>query len=256
MKQPAQICLLAVFAALVAGCGYPFQFKEQGSLSPPQIDVTKVELATGNGFVRLTRTDDTAGISVAYTRRAGGRLVDDAREHINDVVISSQVEGGVLKLKATWPEGARPYGCDFNVELGIRVPVGIKTSNGLVPVTGTDAPATIWTSNGPVGVTGTSGLTTARSSNGAVMVSVPAATQANFDVATSNAEPQVSGFPTISYSRAERTRKTGALNGGGVNLTLLTSNAPASLNGPALHQPLEDALEPAPSSAETLKEVS
>ncbi len=96
-------------------------------------------------------------------------------------------------------------------------------------------PLEVHTSNGPatcdVDVLIPSEVVKLETSNGTVTPSVPAGTQANFDVSTSNAEATVSGFPSISYSRADRTRKTGAINGGGANLALSTSNAPASLNG-------------------------
>lgn len=267
----SRIGLFAALVVLIAGCGYPEVFEDQGTLQPPQTGITKLELDTGNGFVRVTRVDDSVGIGIAYTRRAHGRSRADAEEHINDIVISHQVVDGVLKVKAEWPEGARSYGCDFNVQMNMRIPVDITTSNGLIAVANTDAQAALETSNGPIEVTGTSGVTTARSSNGAVRftghrgplevrtsnapvtcavdvliptdavtlttsnssitLNIPDDTQADFDASTSNAEVTVSGFPSISYSRTDREHKSGTINGGGADVTLTTSNARIDING-------------------------
>jgi hypothetical protein len=269
--KPAQLILFALLTAAVAGCGYSHLFEDQGALEPPQTGVNSLDVETGNGFVRVTRVDDTTGIHITYTRRAHGRSREDAEEHVNDIVVSSQVEGGVLKVRADWPDGARTYGCDFNVQMALRIPVDIRTSNGLIAVANTDAPAVLETTNGPIEAAGTSGPTTARSTNGAVRFTghrgsldagttnapvtcavevlipsdavklastngavtllVPDETQADFDASTSNAEVTVDGFPDISYSRTERTHKTGTVNGGGAQITLASSNGDVDLAG-------------------------
>jgi hypothetical protein len=266
-----RIGLLAAFVAAIAGCGYPYLFEDQGSLSPPQTGVNSLDVETGNGFVRVTRVADSSGIAIAYTRRANGTSREDAQEHINDVTVSSRVEDGVLKVKAEWPEGPRGYGCDFNVQMGVRIPVSITTSNGLIALAGTDAPATLETTNGPIEVSNTSGQTTARSTNGAirfaghrgpldvrttngpvtcdidvliptdavvlqtsnaaVTLNIPAATQADFDALTSNAEATVDGFPDVNFTRSDRDHKTGTINGGGADLALSTSNGRVEING-------------------------
>jgi len=263
--------LLAALVLVLGGCGFPELFEDQGTLQPPQTGINALEVETGNGFVQVTRVADSTGISIAYTRRAHGRSRADAEEHINDVVVSSYAEGGVLKVKAEWPEAARTYGCDFSIVMGMRIPVDLQTTNGPITLTGTEAPATLETTNGPIEVNGTSGATKARSTNGpvrfsghrgplearttnapvtcgvsvliptdavslqstngAVTLTIPSDTQADFDATTTNGEVTVGGFPSVSYSITEREHKAGTINGGGADVTLSTTNARIDFNG-------------------------
>jgi hypothetical protein len=260
----------AASALLIVACWYPFEADDSGTLAQSATGINTLDLSTGNGFVEVIAVD-TPGIAISYTRRCRGTSRENAREYLDNIVVTDTVQSTAYIVRADWPEpNPRSCGCEFSVALPPGRQLLLGTSNGRVTVTG-DFHGDVRSSNGAIELNQTRGPLKARTSNGAIRVvghrysleahtsngaidcsldslgsgdgvilvtsngrvtfSVPAATALSFSATTSNGEVRVSGFGAVNYSANEKTHKAGTVNGGGAVLTITSSNGNIEING-------------------------
>lgn len=261
---------LAAAALALCACWYPYEAEDYGTLAQSATGIATLDLETGNGFVEVSAAD-TTGIAISYTRRCRGTSRENAREYLDNIVVTGEVQSTAYVVRADWPEpNPRSCGCDFTVTVPPGRQLLLETSNGRVTVTG-DYHGNVRSSNGVIELNGTTGPMEARTTNGAIRVvghrngleahtsngaidcsvdtmangehvalgtsngrvtfSVPLATALSFSATTSNGEVRVNGFGAVSYSVNEKTHKAGTVNGGGAVLTITSSNGNIDING-------------------------
>lgn len=254
---------LAALALLAAGCLYYYKLELPETRSwPAELDAAAFH--TQNGSVEVTTAADTTTTAFITRRCYGRSRADAEAHIddivITDTLADRRLDFRVTAPSGPRNYGAnlelnvpRTAALDLHTSngsitvTGTAADITARTSNGAVTLTGTTGAADINTSNGAVAVAvhsgsiaivtsngridcdlaqlGATGHTRLRNSNGHVTLSLPADASARFDLETSNGDITITpGFGSVSYTKNERTHKTGSIGSGAAELTIKTSN--------------------------------
>jgi len=243
VKRLAGAYACALLAALTAGCllsdsNYTaYTHTDESTLYWSASGLTKLVAITQNGNVAVNGVAGDA-ITSKVARTSTGTSLDDARSHINDVVITESTAGGTLTLKATVPSVSdRDYSASYDMNIRKWLVTELTTASGSISVDSMAGNTTLLTSNGNVTVTSHTGTVIANCAsgsvtcsvdslantdsisvsvtNGGVTVSVPATLSAVFHATTVNGTATVSGFSSITYTTNTTTSKSGTIGSGG-----------------------------------------
>lgn len=160
------LCCLCVTASL-AGCGVftPARFEAEKALSVPHVADSPIDVETANGSITVTKAD-RKDVQIEATVRA------TTQERADAVKVTAERDGDSLRVRVTWPDGAREpnEGCNITIAVPDARGVALRSSNGRLTVAGLGGPADLRTSNGRINVKGHAGRVTAESSNGRITV--------------------------------------------------------------------------------------
>lgn len=259
-----RLIALAALALLAAGCLYVYKLEVPTDRTWPAAGLTAASISTLNGRLTVAATADTTVAAAITRRCFGRNRADAEAHIDNIVITDTIADGrlAVVVTAPSDPrnygadfEIGLPAGIALNLHTsnaavsvaGARAGITARSSNGAVSLIGTAGPADLTTSNGTVVVAVHTGSITIGTSNGAVecdlalldptghcrietsngrvTLRLPADVSARFELTTSNADVTVAaGFGSVSYTRSERTRKSGAIGSGAAELTITTSN--------------------------------
>lgn len=161
--------LLAVL--LVVSCGLIVNYQKsrverEETKTWDASEVSRIEVENVNGNLSVT-TGGGDEVSAKITRFCTGKDQADAEAHIDSVVVSAEVAGGVLTVEVDIPENdPRTFGADIEVFAPTTTTVDLKSTNGQIDVTGINAAMELETTNGNITTHGVRGNTTAKSTNG------------------------------------------------------------------------------------------
>jgi hypothetical protein len=210
-----------------------------------------VEIVNINGAVDLTA--GTAGTVDVHALITAKTLTEEgARDILSKGKIQEIAEPARVHIETLMPRGVHG---SYVVRYEVRVPPGsrteVSTTNGLLSATGVDGRMKAMTVNGKMqleNVIGSidavvaNGSLTARLSrvaesvrlevtNGGLTLEMPATTKANLSARVVNGGLRVSGFP-IEEPAGRRIRSVEtALNGGGPEISLRTTNGRITITG-------------------------
>ena len=124
-------------------------------------DVRALDVDSANGSVRIVATD-TDEVTVRAEISEGLRRTGERREVVN----------GVLELRATCPSiGSNFCWVDYEVRVPRDLPITVRSNNGRVEISGTNAAVDVDGDNGGVELTDVSGPVVAATDNGRLTAS-------------------------------------------------------------------------------------
>jgi len=247
-----KIGLFLIISLSVMSCGdsdsenldYELQLTENRSW--PAANLTQLEATTVNGYITVMALQDTL-VTVEITKECLGEDSTDAAAHISNIVISENINGGMLILEADMPgDDDRNYEADFDFSAPEDIYLDLVTVNGAVSVIDMVGGLDILITNGAIttqnlegsidGTTtngaidcdmallGSSDSAVLTTTNGAVTLSLPANVSASFDAETTNGTVTVTGFTAVNYSVNETEHKAGTIGGGDATITIEVTN--------------------------------
>lgn len=228
---PLFLAVPVVLALSAGGClNYGrAQFERTVTLSAPAAEPKPVQIFTGNGSIKLSKS--TSG-KVEIT--AESALTTEARR--DAFAVRAETVGDTFVIEPVWPDGKRQGSerCSFIVMLPDTTRLTLKTSNGAIELDGFSSEAELDTSNGTIRVKKHTGPLNLDTSNGAIEVSdASAAVTAD----TSNGRIEISfadgatGPVKANTSNGAITLEIPASFTG--TLTASTSNGPVTAEGVA-----------------------
>ena len=244
---------LAALALIATGCLYFYRLELPETRTwSAYLDAAGFQ--TLNGSIEVTATADTTTSAFITRRCYGRSRADAEAHIDNiviaDTLADRRLELRVTAPSGPRNYGAslelsvpRTAALDLNTSngsitvTGTAADITARSSSGAVALTGTAGAADISTSNGAVAVavhSGSIAIVTSngriecdlalleatgharlRTSNGHITLSLPADASARFDLETSNGDITITpGFGSVSYTREERTHKTGSIGSG------------------------------------------
>jgi len=209
--------LAALFAAtLVAGCAYPVRIGVDESLNEPLKGANALDLKTRNGRIEIRGDAAASDVSIAATKSASGKSIDEARQFAERIEINTSRDASTLNIEPAYPDldSARNYAVDFCITLPPNVRLDLATSNGRVIVAAMANDVEINSSNGGVDLREIKGKVRADTSNGPIVVKN---VRGDLDLDTSNGDIEVvaSGDKSIRCTTSN----------GGVRLSAVRGNS-------------------------------
>jgi DUF4097 and DUF4098 domain-containing protein YvlB len=214
-------------------------------------EVSRVEVENVNGNLSVSAGSGDE-VSAKITRFCTGKDQADAEAHIDEVVVSAEVVGGVLTVQVEFPEDdPRTFGADIEVTAPTTTPVDLKSTNGNIDVTSTNAEMKLETTNGNITTHGVRGNITAKgtngqldidmselavahrvslsATNGSTELTIPDNSSAMFTLATTNGEVSVTGFGNVTYTVNTKKNKVGVIGTGAGLITATSTNGDIEL---------------------------
>jgi DUF4097 and DUF4098 domain-containing protein YvlB len=206
---------------------------------------TSFTLSTMNGHISVRGTDESR-VHVMAVKRVRAESEAEAREVMNALEIRVNAGNGTLDVSSDVPRDLRDIdaGVNFEVTVPRSMNVALRTSNGAIELADVSGDLSTRTTNGRIRVSGASGTLntsttngsidaqlvsvtggkpmTFSTTNGAISLDVPQSIAADVDASTTNGTIH-SDLPVTTRS-VERNALSGAVNGGGAELRLKTTN--------------------------------
>lgn len=134
--------------------------------------IASVAVETRNGQIEIKSDPAVSEADVRGTKIAGGKTKEEAEANAAEIQIVAKRDESrpdLLRIAAVFPlANNRQQGASFVLTLPPSLKLDLKTSNGSIAATGSQAGLQANTSNGAVRLTEVSGDTTAQTSNGAI----------------------------------------------------------------------------------------
>ena len=234
------------------GLGYDYILTRSETRSWPAFNIFRMNATTVNGSIDVTAVIDTL-ITAEITRSC--RAVDsvDAERHIDDIVVTDNVQEGQLYLDADMPvTTSRDYTASFDITTPGSQYMDITSVNGDVTLQDITGGAMVHLTNGGIATAnffgtldavtvngtincdmvalGTSEWVDISTTNGAVNLMLPADVSATFDASTANGEVVVTGFTSaITYTINQTNHKAGTIGFGGGLIDITVTNGDATI---------------------------
>ena len=251
MKKISMLLLVAVLAVVCSKSDnqdYDYKLEVTETRTWSATDITQIDAITKNGNISVSASQDTM-IAADITRSCRGEDSTDAAKYIGNVVVTDNVTGGKLTLKADMPNSnGHNYQAHFDISTQESTYLEVNTTNGDVSLDGVIAGAKLQTTNGKVTAENHRGGIDAKSTNGNVdctltglistesavmsttngdvILYLPSDVSARFDGWTTNGEVTVTGFTSVQYEINENKHKKGQIGTGPdyATVTLSTTN--------------------------------
>lgn len=214
---------------------------------------TMLTLENTNGTIQITGSDTTANLQLEVTRRVRSHSLEDAKEHIGDIVITNELRTDDFYVKVEHPSSTRRnYGADFIITLPADFNFTIHSGNGDLQLSSVSGSATLALGNGSIDLVDVesdqvtaelgngnanmdltlpdSSSVTAAVGNGNITLQIPVETAASVEASVGNGNIKTSGLDFDDLRTSPR-RLTGTLGDGGGTITLTTGNGVISLQG-------------------------
>jgi DUF4097 and DUF4098 domain-containing protein YvlB len=242
MSRKMTVVVLVIIAALIlsacgssgAGLGANRATAEEIVSASFNVDQPQIVVQTFNGDINVSTTGGTA-VKVDVTKRGSGDTVDNAKNDLKNIQVSTDQQGNVIHVIAQRTDKATNGG-NSGAAVTIAVPVGakldLKTSNGEVHVSGAVADVSVQTSNGAIDVRGATGPIDLSTSNGSITLNGGSGT---LKLDTSNGAIDASTTSAVQVAATSANgalRFAGALSPKSTN-TLRSSNALVDVTLPA-----------------------
>lgn len=234
------------------GGAYDYTITRTETRSWPASNVLQVSATTVNGSIDVSAVTDTL-ITAEITKSCRGTDSVDAETHIDDVVVTDNVQEGQLFLNADMPDDTgRNYVASFDMTTPSTPYFTILSVNGDITLQDMTGGAWVRLTNGGIAtvnllggfdavtVNGTincdmAGLGTGESvelttTNGAVNLMLPVDVSATFDASTTNGEVVVTGFSApITYTINQTNHKAGTIGTGDGSIEITVTNGDATI---------------------------
>ena len=234
------------------GGAYDYTITRTETRSWPAFNIIQVNATTVNGSIDVTAVNDTL-ITAEIARSCRGTDSVDAETHIDDIVVTDNVQEGQLFLNADMPDDTlRNYVASFDITTPSTPYFTIISVNGDVTMQDMTGGAIVRLTNGGIAtanllggfdavtVNGTincdmAGLGTGESAeltttNGDVNLMLPADVSATFDASTTNGEVVVTGFSApITYTINQTHHKVGTIGTGDGSIEITITNGDATI---------------------------
>jgi hypothetical protein len=228
-----------------------FEFEETETLSWSTDGITKMVAITKNGAISVEATQEDR-ITALITKVCGSDSQADAEEHIDDIVISDEIDGNQIILEADMPDCCdRDFSADFEITSPNSIFFDITTVNGALYLGNIRAGTRMRTTNGAIATANHQGninaatvngaiscdvalLASGKSvvlstANGAINLSLPSDVSATFNATTVNGTVTITGFDSISYTTDTNNHKSGMIGEGDATVTATVVNGDISI---------------------------
>lgn len=261
-RAPELTAAAMMVAALVAlaGCDLMFaEFRAQASeiwtRSYPLAAGGRVELRNVNGSIEVEPSSGDT-VEVRAEKRARGATDADARAALGRIEIVDEAHPNAVRIETRLPR-TRAFGrSNASVHYRLTVPAGstldVRTVNGSITLTEVSGSLRAHTTNGAIRATRVSGSLEADTTNGAIeaelravahaglrlettnggiALAIPRDTRATIAARVANGRIDVSSLAVAVTGEISRRRLDGTLNGGGVLISLQTTNGGIAVRG-------------------------
>ncbi len=257
MKQYLMVFFCVAMVTVVCtteenGGAYDYHMVRTETRAWLEANIFQINATTENGSIDFTAVQDTL-ITADITRRCSGTDSVDAEDHIDDIVVTDNVQEGQLFLQADMPDDtARNYSASFDISTPASKYLNIMSVNGDITIQDMTGGAIVRLTNGgiatgnlrggfdAVSVNGTINCDMAElaanesalltTTNGDVNLLLPADVSATFDASTVNGEVVVTGFTSpVTYTINQTNHKAGTIGAGDATIEITVTNGDATI---------------------------
>lgn len=206
-----------------------------------------------NGPVEIVGAANTTSVHISGERRVGSECVEDARAHLDELVVNVTERGNEVFVQTVQP--GETHGRSYTVSYQIRLPrhwsITVGHVNGAVAIDSTSGNIMLNLVNGDLvlretagnldlGITNgqancqtvlpKSGSIRIRTTNGAIYLGIPQTTSAQLSANVTNGNIRISRL-ALQNSINSRTNISGTLGQGEGNINLVTTNGNIDISG-------------------------
>ena len=257
------VLALLVSSLVATGCGRetevrdkPYEHKEEHTRVIGLSGQTKLILKNTNGAIHIDGSDTIDKIHIEMTKRVKSYSLEDAAEHVDDIVITVEERPQTVYVEVEHPMTTdRDYGADFSMTLPTHFDFEITVGNGNIEIYNVDSAKTkAGVGNGYIGVNmtlmdssavnssvGNGNILTDitvigkcsmdfRVGNGDITLKIPDNISAEVKASVGNGEVTASGL-TFQNPKVSHTELEGTLGEGKSNIVLSVGNGDIQLQG-------------------------
>ena len=244
--------------SVLAACNEPFEEKwyEHTEAETRTFDLTgqtHLTLENTNGSIDITGSDAVSHVQCEITKRVRSTTLEDARQHIDDIVITGETRASDVYVKVEHPTSTeRNYLVDFVITVPAQFDFQIFCGNGGIELSSTTGDVKLLLGNGEIefeNVTARAACCTVGNGsieadvtledncavdfelgNGDIALHIPKGTNAEVDASVGNGQIMFTGlvFSDLSVSR---THLSGILGDGSGHILLSVGNGVIQLLG-------------------------
>ena len=221
------IALLLVAGCTTVGPENDEKYEEKSKKSISLSGQVRLKIINTNGNISIADSDTAKSIIASITRRVRSTSVQDAQEHVNDIVLTYQETSKEIAIIVSHPgDDGREYGVDFDITLPDSFEYDIDMSYGDVSVQAITREIAVDISGGNA-TTNVVLMDTCNVfidiGNGNIALRLPDTTNAAINGVLINGEITLTGL-TLNYQQLTETSISGKLGDGFGTITLGTGN--------------------------------
>jgi len=257
------VLALLVSSLVATGCGRetevqdkPYEHKEEHTKVIGLSGQTQLILKNTNGAIHIDGSDTIDKIHIEMTKRVKSYSLEDAAEHVDDIVITVEERPQTVYVEVEHPMTTdRDYGAAFSITLPTHFDFEITVGNGNIEIYNVESTKTkAGVGNGYIGVNMTlmdsssvnfevgngnilADITVIgkcsmdfRVGNGDITLKIPDNISTEVKASVGNGEVTASGL-TFQNSKVSRTELEGTLGEGKNNIVLSVGNGDIQLQG-------------------------